>query len=98
MMIVQPWTEEETLKKEVKSCDNHDVGEIQEINPNFVICKKGSRILRIPRDSVATFDGDKMYLRATEAEIMTGVYPFLRKENFENSPSSAGAIESSKAT
>lgn len=76
MIRVSSWEDNDILKKEVKSCDNHDLGEIQEVNPQFLILKKGNRIFRIPRSSVATFDGDRLYLRATEAEVYAGIYPF----------------------
>jgi hypothetical protein len=76
MMRVSNWQDNDVMKKEVKSCDNHDLGDIQEVDPSYLIIKKGSRVTRVPRSAVATFDGDKVFLRATEAEVLAGIYPF----------------------
>ncbi|MHB8567359.1 MAG: hypothetical protein ACYC7D_10145 [Nitrososphaerales archaeon] len=76
MIRVSSWENNDVLTKEVKSCDNHDLGEVQEARDDFLFAKKGNRLIKIPRSSVATFDGDKLYLRATEAEVYAGIYPF----------------------
>jgi hypothetical protein len=77
------WEDKDILKKDVKSCDNHDLGSVKEIDSNFVISQKGGRRYQIPKDSIGTFDGDKVWLRATEAEVLTGLYPFLQDEGNE---------------
>ena len=65
------------MEKEVKSCDNHDVGDVKETNRFYIITRKGEHTSRIPRGAVASFDGGKLYLRATEAEVVAGMYPFV---------------------
>jgi hypothetical protein len=41
---------------------------------------KGARLIEIPRAAIATLDKDKLYLRATESEVLAGYYPFIRDE------------------
>ncbi|MHB1908557.1 MAG: DUF2171 domain-containing protein [Nitrososphaerales archaeon] len=84
MKQIQPWTNEDMMKKEVKSCDNHDMGEVKEIDVDLIFTEKGSKHYQIPRDSIGTFDGDKVWLRATEAEVIAGVYPFIQDERKRN--------------
>ena len=64
----------------MKSCDNQDLGPVKEIGSDLIVSEKGGRRYQIPRDSIATFDGDKVWLRATEAEVATGMYPFLQED------------------
>jgi hypothetical protein len=89
MMRVSSWEDNDVIKREVKSCDNHDLGEIQEVNRSYLIVKKGAKINRVPRAAVATFDGDKVYLRATEAEVLAGVYPFRDSSGWDEDASSS---------
>ena len=77
MIQVPNWQDNEVMEKEVKSCDNHDIGDVKETNRFYIITKKGDRMSRIPRGAVASFDGGKLYLRATEAEVFAGMYPFV---------------------
>ena len=77
MRQVRLWTDEEIVKKDVKSCDNHDLGDVRQVNSETIISEKSGKRYNIPRDSIATFDGDHVWLRATEAEVTTGFYPFL---------------------
>ena len=91
MRHVQPWTDEDIIKKEVKSCDNHDMGDIKEVDTDLIFTEKGGKRFQIPRESIAIFDGDKVWLRATEAEVVAGVYPFIdddREERLDNSTTS----------
>jgi hypothetical protein len=74
---VRLWTDEEIVKKEVKSCDNRELGSVKQVDPSILVAEKSGRRYQIPRESIATFDGDHVWLRATEAEVSTGVYPFL---------------------
>jgi hypothetical protein len=74
------WEDNDIMKKEVKSCDNQEIGSIKEVGLDLVVAQKGGRRYEIPKDSIATFDGDKVWLRATAAEVLTGLYPFLKDE------------------
>jgi len=79
MRIVQTWAETDLADKEIRSSDNKEVGHARKGDGPFLLSVKGMKTYSIPRDAVATFDGDKVYLRATEAEVAAGVYPFLRE-------------------
>lgn len=68
------------MKREVRSCDNKDLGEVREVREPWLLVAKGDSVFRFPREAVGTYDGDKVYLRATEAEVRAGFYPFIRKE------------------
>jgi|SRR5579862_4414186 len=80
MIVVNNWVDSDIINKEVKSCDNKDVGDIAEVNESYVIARHGDRMIRVPKSAVATFDGGKLYLRATEAEVLSGIYPFIDSE------------------
>jgi len=77
MKIVQTWQPNDLSDKEIRSCDNKDVGHAKAGDGPFLLSVKAMRTFQIPREAIATFDGDKVYLRATEAEIQAGVYPFI---------------------
>jgi hypothetical protein len=77
MIQVPNWEDAQVLEKEVKSCDNHDIGDVKETNRFYIVTRKGDRVSRIPRGAVASFDGGKLYLRATESEVLAGMYPFV---------------------
>jgi len=81
MITVPTWQDAEITGKEVKSCDNKEVGHTKEGDGPILVAVRGMRLLRIPKESVATFDGERVYLRATEAEVLAGVYPFLSGDN-----------------
>ncbi len=76
MIQVPNWEDAQVLEKEVKSCDNHDIGDVKETNRFYIITRKEDRVSRIPRGAVASFDGGKLYLRA-ESEVLAGMYPFV---------------------
>jgi len=80
MIIVTNWQDSEVIGKDVKSCDNKEIGDLKEINQSYLIIQKGDAMIRAPRSSVGTFNDGKIYLRATEAEVLSGVYPFLDSE------------------
>ena len=89
MIIVSNWADSDIIDKETKTCDNKDVGDIKEVNKSFVIVRDGDRVLKIPRGAVATFDGGKLYLRATEAEVLAGIYPFVSSDQVDWSDANA---------
>jgi hypothetical protein len=76
LIYVQNWKDEDLAEKEVKSCDNHDLGNIKEVDDSFITVRKGLRVAKVPKQVIGLFDGDKLYLRATEGEVLAGVYPF----------------------
>jgi hypothetical protein len=80
MRIIPGWQNDEIVGRELKSCDNRTIGDAKEVNGPILVATKNGRRMKIPTEAIATFDGDKVYLRATEAEVVAGVYPFIAGE------------------
>ena len=52
------------IKKEARGLDDYDLGEVQEINDEIVITKKGvvdKDKFYLPRNKAVKFDGDKLW-------------------------------------
>jgi|SRR5580700_5012606 hypothetical protein len=81
MRIVSTWKDVDLVDKEIRSCDNKEVGHAKAGDGSFLGSVKAMKSFQIPREAIATFDGDKVYLRATEAEVLAGIYPFIADEN-----------------
>lgn len=84
MRIIQTWVETDFSDKEIRSSDNKDVGHAKSVNgtsAEMLASVKGTRLFYIPREAIATYDGEKIYLRATEAEVLAGVYPFIDEKD-----------------
>jgi hypothetical protein len=85
MIIVANWQDSDVIDKDVKSCDNKEIGGVKEINQSYLVVRKGDAFLRVPRSAVGTYNDGKIYLRASEAEVLSGVYPFLDSEKVDAS-------------
>jgi len=62
-----PW--KETLKKEARGIDNADFGEIQSVDPEYVITQKGiidKEIFSFPTNLVQEYDGNKVLFKVSE--------------------------------
>jgi hypothetical protein len=62
---------EKVIKKEARGIDDYDLGEVQEINEQHVITKKGvvdKNEFYLPRNKVNRFDGDKLWFELTKDE------------------------------
>jgi hypothetical protein len=62
---------EKVIKKEARGIDDYDLGEVQEINEQQVITKKGvvdKNEFYLPRNKVNRFDGDKLWFELTKDE------------------------------
>ena len=81
MKVIQTWQDTDLPDKEIRSCDNKEVGHARAGDGALLMSVKGMKTLQIPRETIAAFDGDKIYLRATEAEVLAGVYPFVGDMN-----------------
>ena len=58
-------------KKRSAGIDDYDLGEVQEINEQHVITKKGvvdKNEFYLPRNKVNRFDGDKLWFELTKDE------------------------------
>ena len=57
-----PWNE--IIKKEARGIDNADFGEIQSVDPEYVITQKGiidKEIFSFPTNLVQEYDGNRYY-------------------------------------
>ena len=80
-----PW--DEIVKKEARGIDDVDLGEVQEVNSDYVVTQKGildKEWFHIPRNLVTSYDGNKLIFRITKEEAETS---YLRNER------SAEAVE-----
>jgi hypothetical protein len=62
---------EEVVHKEARGLDDYDLGEVQEINEEFIITKKGvvdKDTFNIPRNKAVRFEEDKLWLDVTKDE------------------------------
>ena len=63
---------EDILKKEARGIeDNADLGEVQEVNPEYIITQKGTLVVDrfyIPKSLVERFDGNTVWLKVTEED------------------------------
>jgi uncharacterized protein (TIGR02271 family) len=64
-----PWNE--IIKKDAVGINHEDFGKIQEVGSVSVLTKKGflnTEFFDIPKDLVASYDGDKVYFKINEEE------------------------------
>ena len=62
---------DEILKKEARGLDDYDLGEVQDLNEQFVETKRGvvdKDKFFLPRDKVVKFDGNKVWFSVTKEE------------------------------
>lgn len=62
------------IKKEARGINDFDLGEVQEVNPEQVITKKGvvdKEKFYLPRNKVNRFDGDKLWFEVTKEDAET---------------------------
>jgi uncharacterized protein (TIGR02271 family) len=71
----------DVIKKEARGSGDEDLGEVQEVGPNYVLVKKGlinKEKFYIPKDQVESYDGDTLRFRVSEEEVKSkymGEYP-----------------------
>ena len=66
------WTK--VVKKEARGLDDYDLGEVQEVDEEHVITKKGvvdKDKFYLPRNKVNRFDGYKLWFEVTKDEAKT---------------------------
>ena len=62
---------DKVIKKEARGLDDYDLGEVQEIDQERVITKKGvidKDKFYLPRNKVNRFDGDKLWFEISKDE------------------------------
>lgn len=65
---------ENVINKEARGINDYDLGEVQEINEQHVITKKGvvdKDKFYLPRNKVNRFDGNKLWLELAKDEAKT---------------------------
>lgn len=85
-----PW--KETLKKEARGIDDADFGEIQSIDPEYVITQKGiidKEFFSFPINLVQHYDGNRVLFKVTEEEARNSYMQTqnvdLDRDDFSNS-------------
>src|SRR5215216_5553684 len=76
-----PW--KETLKKEARGIDDADFGEIQSVDPEYVITQKGiidKEIFSFPTNLVQEYDGNRVLFKVTEEEARNS---YLQPQNVD---------------
>ena len=62
---------DKVIKKEARGLDDYDLGEVEEVNEQFVVTKKGvvdKDRFYLPRDKALRFDGDKVWFEISKDE------------------------------
>ena len=62
----------DVIKKEARGSGDEDLGEVQEVGPNYVLVKRGlvnKEKFYIPKDQVESYDGDTLRFRISEEEV-----------------------------
>jgi len=62
----------DVIKKEARGSGDEDLGEVQEVGPNYVLVQKGflnKEKFYIPKDQVESYDGDTLRFRISETEM-----------------------------
>ena len=62
---------EDVLKKEARGINNADLGEVQEVSPEYIITQKGTLVVDkfyIPKHLVDHFDGNTVWFKITGKE------------------------------
>ena len=62
---------DQVIKKEARGLDDYDLGEVQQVDEEYVITKKGvvnKDEFYLPRNKVNKFDGDKLWFEVSKDE------------------------------
>jgi uncharacterized protein (TIGR02271 family) len=62
----------EVLKKEARGIDDEDLGEVQEVQGNYVLVKKGiinKEQFYIPKDQAESYDGDVLRFKISQEDL-----------------------------
>jgi uncharacterized protein (TIGR02271 family) len=62
----------DVLKKEARGIDDEDLGEVQEVQGNYVLVKKGiinKEQFYIPKDQAESYDGDVLRFKITQEDL-----------------------------
>ena len=93
-----PW--KETIKKEARGIDDADFGEIQSVDPEYIITQKGiidKEIFSFPINLVQEYDGNRVLFKVTEEEARNS---YMQSQNVDLDQDDFGdsKIETESAT
>ena len=88
-----PW--KETIKKEARGIDDADFGEIQSVDPEYVLTQKGiidKEFFSLPKNLAQGYDGDIVWFKVTEEEARNS---YMQSQNIilDQGGSSSNNIE-----
>jgi uncharacterized protein (TIGR02271 family) len=78
-----PWNE--IIKKEARGIDDADFGEIQSVDPEYVITQKGiidKEIFSFPTNLVQDYDGNRVLFKVTEEEARNSYMQSQNKDDY----------------
>jgi len=89
-----PWNE--IIKKEARGIDNTDFGEIQSVDPEYVLTQKGiidKEFFSLPKNLVQGYDGDRVWFKVTEEEARNSYIQNPQNVTLDPGESSNNTIE-----
>ena len=89
-----PWNE--IIKKEARGIDDADFGEIQSVDPEYVLTQKGiidKEFFSFPKNLVQGYDGDRVWFKVTEEEARNSYMQSQNVDLLDQGDSSSNNIE-----
>jgi stress response protein YsnF len=89
-----PWNE--IIKKEARGIDDADFGEIQSVDPEYVLTQKGiidKEFFSFPKNLVQGYDGDRVWFKVTEEEARNSYMQSQNVDILDQGDSSSNNIE-----
>jgi uncharacterized protein (TIGR02271 family) len=94
-----PW--KETIKKEARGIDDADFGEIQSVDPEYVITQKGlidKELFSFPVNLVQDYDGNRVLFKVTEEEARNSYMQPQKVDDLDNFSDSEVETETTTTT
>jgi len=94
-----PW--KETIKKEARGIDDADFGEIQSVDPEYVITQKGiidKEFFSFPVNLVQDYDGNRVLFKVTEEEARNLYMQSQKVDDLDNFSDSEVETETTTTT
>jgi len=89
-----PWNE--IIKKEARGIDDADFGEIQSVDPEYVLTQKGiidKEFFSFPKNLAQGYDGDRVWFKVTEEEARNSYMQSQNVDLIDQGDSSSNNIE-----
>jgi stress response protein YsnF len=89
-----PWNE--IIKKEARGIDDADFGEIQSVDPEYVLTQKGmidKEFFSFPKNLAQGYDGDRVWFKVTEEEARNSYMQSQNVDILDQGDSSSNNIE-----